>query len=75
MKTSTTLFVCAVLTMATLLFSTAQSTARQRDAWEYHVVTDDSVGGLNKLGADGWEVASAVAAQPGQVRVILKRRK
>jgi hypothetical protein len=75
MKTSTSVFACAVLAIAALLFWTAAGTARQRDAWEYHLVTDDSVGGLNKLGADGWEVASAVPTGPGQVRVILKRRK
>jgi hypothetical protein len=75
MKTSTSVFACAGLAIATLLFWTAPGAARQRGAWEYHVVTDDSVGGLNKLGADGWEVASAVSTGPGQVRVILKRRK
>ena len=75
MKTSTRLFACALLAFAVLMFVSAAGTARPRDARECHLLLDDSVGALNKLGAEGWELVSAVSEQPNQVRIILKRRK
>jgi hypothetical protein len=49
------------------------ASARQRDAWEYHVSPSDSSATLNTWGKDGWEVV-AVYTWNNEMRVMMKRR-
>lgn len=75
-------WIIAVVLVGVLVCSTLASQAgapRQRDGWQYRIVTLSNAGGgegeLNGHGADGWEAVTAVQDTENRVtRVILKRR-
>lgn len=45
------------------------------DKWEYKTCSaNTSIGGLNKLGKDGWEMVLIINKEAYPVRCILKRK-
>ena len=65
----------AIAVIAGLILTAVSGSARQREAWEYTVQHTDSLGTLNKFGAEGWEAVTVYSPTPNTVRVLMKRRK